>query len=75
MANQQDIEKAVKLVDKMVNLSAEERRMLKQRIPEAAQKNERALEHIVHFLYDRKNRDTTSKILFLILRERPSKRE
>jgi len=66
---QSKIDEAIKLVDKMVNLGDEPREKLKRHIPEAACGDEQALGYLTRFLYDRKNRDITSRIIFLILRD------
>jgi len=68
MVSQQNIDKAINLVDKMVSLLGKERRMLKKRIPEAARGDDTALADVILFPYGHKNRGIISEIIFLILR-------
>jgi len=61
------IKQAVGLVDRMANLSDDERQLLRKRIPEAASGDEWALGYVQRFFYDGKvNREITSQILDLI---------
>ena len=65
--SQNKVAKAIKLVDRMANLSDGERQLLRQRIPEAVNGNDWALGYVMRFLYDGKvNREITSQILDLI---------
>lgn len=71
MTSKQKINRAVKLVSKMVGLSDKERQTLKECIPQAAEGDELALSYIIRFLYDSKNRDIASEIIFIVMRDLP----
>lgn len=71
MTSKQKINRAVKLVSRMVGLSDKERQTLKECISQAAEGDELALSYIIRFLYDSKNRDIASEIIFIVMRDLP----
>ncbi len=70
--NQKDIDVAISLVDKMVNLSREKQRMLKDYVGEAAHGSDLALAYVLVFPCGRENRDILCDILRLILKGNPN---
>lgn len=69
MGKKENIEKAVKLVDKLSNLSDSDRRMLKKRIPEAARGDDIALADVILFPYNIEDRAIFSDIFLLLIRK------
>ena len=69
MTRQENIEKAIKLVDELSELSDSDREMLKKRINEAAQGNEEALAEVILFPYSYQDREIFSEIFLLILKK------
>lgn len=69
MTRQENIEKAIKLVDELSGLSDSDREMLKKRINEAAQGNEEALAEVILFPYSYQDREIFSEIFLLILKK------
>ena len=68
MARQENINKAVELVDRLRDLTEEQKLELKQRIPEAAAGVEEALTQIILFPYNFHDREIFSEIFLLIFK-------
>ena len=69
MGKKENIEKAVKLVDRLSNLSDSDRRMLKKRIPEAALWDDEALADVILFPFSIEDREIFSDIFLLLIRK------
>ena len=69
MSNQQDLDQAIGLVDKMANLSDEERQIVKKHVMDAAQGDEAALARFILFPYNRNNHEIVGEILVLLMRD------
>ena len=69
MGKKENIEKAVKLVDRLSNLSDSDRRMLKKRIPEAALGDDEALADVILFPFSIEDREIFSDIFLLLIRK------
>jgi len=68
MAAQQNIDKAVSLVDRMCNLTVQDRKILRKRIIGTARGDNSALGYMISSPYDCRNRDIVGEILSLVLR-------
>ncbi len=69
MSRRENIAKAIMLVDRMRNLSEEERQVLRKRATEAALGDDLALGSLVVSSYDLENKETIREILYLILQD------
>ena len=69
MTRQENIEKAIKLVDELSELAESDREMLKKRVNEAAQGSEEALAEVILFPYNYQDREIFSEIFLLILKK------
>ena len=69
MTRQENIEKAIKLVDELSELSDSDRETLKKWINEAAQGSEEALKEVILFPYSYQDREIFSEIFLLILKK------
>lgn len=69
MAAQQNIDKAVGLVDKMFSLTDQGRKILRKRIIGTARGDNSALGYMISSPYDHRNRDIVGEIMFLVLRD------
>ena len=67
MTRQHRITRAISVVDRLYNLSDEDRQVLKKRTVEAALGDNSALGHIIISSYDLENREMIGEILCLIL--------
>ncbi len=67
MTRQHCITRAISVVDRLYNLSDEDRQVLKKRTVEAALGDNSALGHIIISSYDLENREMIGEILCLIL--------
>ncbi len=70
MTKAENLEKAIKLVDKLSGLAEKDRQMLRKRIPQAADGDESALADVILFPYDHNDRAIFSEIFMLILRKK-----
>ena len=69
MVRQENIEKAIKLVNELSNLTEEQRVTLRKRIPETAAGDEGALTEVILFPYNFEDREIFSEIFLLILKK------
>lgn len=69
MAAQQNIDKAVGLVDRMCNLTDQDRKILKKRIIGTARGDNSALGYMISSPYDHRDCDIVGEILSLVLRD------
>jgi hypothetical protein len=69
MGKEENIQRALELVDRLRELSEADRRLLKQRIPAAAKGDESALAGVILFPYHHDDREIFSEIFLLMLRK------
>ena len=69
MASQENIGRAVQLVDKLASLSDDQQEMIKERIPEAARGDNSAFGYVISLPYGRQDMSLIWEILSLTLSE------